>query len=67
MVWWGGGGGGGCGGAWLKKQEQKKTKSFTGKNVKINANKKVDKGTRLYIYLTVVGDCVMGLFLNVLP
>ena len=32
-----------------------------------NANKKVDKGTRLYIYLTVVGDCVTGLFLNVLP
>ena len=56
---------GGNGGVWLKKKkEQKKKKNLHGKNVKINANKKVDKGTRLYIYLTVVGDCVTGLFLN---
>ena len=54
---------GGSGGAWLIKKEQKK-QTFTEKNVKINASKKVDKGTRLYIYLTVVGDCVTGLSLN---
>ena len=48
---------GGSGGAWFKKKRTKKT-NLHGKYVKINANKKVDKGTRLYTYLTVVGDCV---------
>ena len=52
MVMWFGGVGAGGGWVWWWGLGQKKNKNYKelhGKNVKINANKKVNKGTRLYI------------------